>query len=56
MKNNDYKCMCCGLQGNEIVFGVDTRKKAIEISEIVICPSCGSMDVDVLVPVSGMLK
>jgi len=46
--------MCCGLQGNDLVFGVDTKKKATEITEMVICPNCGSMDVDALATAGDM--
>ncbi|MBN1115860.1 MAG: hypothetical protein JXA77_01550 [Bacteroidales bacterium] len=49
MENTEYKCLCCGFQGNQEVFSVETFSKAEADNEYEICPQCGSIDVQALV-------
>jgi Zn finger protein HypA/HybF involved in hydrogenase expression len=55
MKNTEYKCMCCGWLGNMEEFGINTKKEFIGSTDFETCPSCGSMELTVLIPETDML-
>ena len=49
MENTEYKCLCCGLTGGEDEFGIDPSNELTESTDFIVCPECGSMEIDILV-------
>jgi rubredoxin len=50
MENTEYKCLCCGWIGNDEEFGINSKNEFTELTEMVVCPHCGSMEIDILIP------
>lgn len=55
MKNTEYKCMCCGFEGNQEDFVTTPKLNSNDQSEFDICPECGSIDILALVAENDMM-
>jgi DNA-directed RNA polymerase subunit RPC12/RpoP len=49
MENTEYKCLCCGSIGSEEEFGMTPKNGITSSTDFIVCPHCGSMEIDMLV-------
>jgi DNA-directed RNA polymerase subunit RPC12/RpoP len=50
MENTEYKCLCCGSIGSEEEFGINPESEFTGSTDFIVCPHCGNMEIDILVP------
>ncbi|MBN2484404.1 MAG: hypothetical protein JXB34_00375 [Bacteroidales bacterium] len=50
MENTEYKCLCCGSIGSDEEFGICPNSEFAKNTDFIVCPWCGSMEIDILVP------
>lgn len=53
MKNTEYKCLCCGWQGNEETVGID-QSQTQNPDDFEFCPQCGCIDVQEIMQLENM--